>query len=463
MTDVHAMSGLEMAAAFKRRDISPVEVAEAALEACVIVSDKFNAIASFDRDEVMAEAKASEGRWRDGGPLSPLDGVPVTFKDSFHVHGLPRWHGTACQPGAISEFDAAPVKRAREAGMMILAKTAMPDFALLMSGLSSRHGVVTNPWDPATNPGGSSSGAGPSVAAGVVPIAIGTDMIGSVRIPAALTGLASIKPTQGRIAYDPPGNYRSAGPMARTVDDVDAMLAVIGRETELDFFSLQGSYRQDAGPIEKVDGMRIGVLRQVGFGDTVDAETAAAVESQASTLASLGAEIIEIDDLDAAEPDYWGIYWMMVFKAAPDYFAMDAATRGKVLPQIGKMLDEALAHSALFSADAARRVAAASARIVLQLASYDYILSPALPVRAFPADRISPSGLNGVSHMGFACWFNQIGWPSATVPVLQLPDGGCPVSVQISGKRFNDAGVLQLAGLLETRRGFAINFPGVPL
>jgi Asp-tRNA(Asn)/Glu-tRNA(Gln) amidotransferase A subunit family amidase len=88
-------------------------------------------------------------------------------------------------------------------------------------------------------------------------------------------------------------------------------------------------------------------------------------------------------------------------------------------------------------------------------------MSPALPVRAFAADRISPSGLNGVSHMGFACWFNQIGWPSATVPVRELPDGGCPVSVQISGKRFNDSGVLQLARLLETRRGFAIHFPGV--
>jgi Asp-tRNA(Asn)/Glu-tRNA(Gln) amidotransferase A subunit family amidase len=459
-TDYTSLSGLEMASAFRNGELSPVEVARAAIETSRLVAERFNAIASADNEIALGQAQASEARWKSGAALSPLDGVPVTFKDSFHVRGLPRWHGTACQPGAISSIDAAPVARAREAGMTIIAKTTMPDFALLMSGLSSQHGVIRNAWDAETSPGGSSSGAGTSVAAGVAPIAVGTDLIGSVRIPAALTGLASIKPTQGRIAYDPPGNYRSAGPMAKTVDDVDAMMAVLGREASVDFFALQGVYRQDRPILDDLSGKRIGVLRRICFGDPVDAATDAAVESQVARMAGLGAEIIDIEDLDASEADYDSIYWGMMFKAAPDYFAMQAEVRGRVQPYIGRMLDEVLPHSAMFSAQAARRVAAAAARIAIQLEPFDYILSPSLPVHAFSALGVSPTDASGVSHMGFACWFNQIGWPSATVPVLAGPRGGCPVSVQISGKRFDDAGVLQVARLLERERGFSIDFPG---
>lgn len=458
-TDSLSLSGLEMAAAFRSGDLSPVDVAKAAIETSKIVAERFNAIASSDAASALKAAMASEARWRAGTPLSALDGVPVTFKDSFHVRGQPRWHGTACQPGTISKIDAAPVARVREAGMIIIAKTTMPDFALLMSGLSSQHGVIRNAWDDKTNPGGSSAGAGASVAAGVAPIAVGTDMIGSVRIPAALSGLASIKPTQGRIAYDPPGNYRSAGPMAKTVDDVDAMLAVLGRHASEDFFSLEGDYRPDAPPLEDLLGKRVGVLRRIGFGDPVDTETSAAVESQVTTMKGLGAEIIDIDDLDASVADYEDIYWTMLYKAAPDYFALAPAIRGKVQPAVGRMLDEILPQSALFAAQAAKRVAAAAARVCLQLEPFDYILSPSLPAHAFSALDISPTGESGVSHMGFACWFNQIGWPSATVPVLAQSAGECPVSIQISGKRFDDAGVLQLARLLERRRGFDIVFP----
>jgi Asp-tRNA(Asn)/Glu-tRNA(Gln) amidotransferase A subunit family amidase len=454
------MTAKEMRTAFSRREISPVEAAEASLAAVQELGTRFNAIASFDPDVARQEALASETRFRAGEPLGPLDGVPVTVKDSFHVKGLPRWHGSAANSGGISRVDAAPIRRLREAGMVIVAKTAMPDYALLMSGLSSRQGTIRNPWDPDTNPGGSSSGAGPSVAAGVAPIGIGTDMVGSVRLPAALTGLASIKPTQGRIAYDPPGNYRSVGPMAKTADDVEETLKVLGKSDPADHFALQGEYGPPERPFNSLRGMTVGVIRRLSFGSPVDPETAEAVESQAERLAELGAELVDVERLVVDETDYESIYWLMIYNALPDYFALEARDRGRVLPAVGQMMDATLQQSALFAAASAKRLMVATERLRNQLDPFDYVLSPALPVRAFPADELSPSPeLGPMSHMGFACWFNQLSWPAGTIPVSWPHGRGCPISIQIGGKRFDDAGVLNVMRLLEARRDFEIRYP----
>ncbi len=425
---------------------SPVDVTRAALAAAR--ADDLNAIASIDAENALAAAQDSARRWAAGAPLSPLDGVPITFKDSFHITGLPRWHGTAVNPGKASTIDAAPVRRAREAGMIVVAKTTMPDFAMLMSGLSSQHGVIRNAWDRNLNPGGSSSGAPGSVLTGVAPIAVGTDMIGSVRLPAALSGLVSIKPTQGRISYDPAGDYRSAGPMARTVDEVEQALAVLGQHDYLDQFALPGRYEPQPPP-EHLRGRKIGVLRAVGWGTPVDEITARAVEVQASVLADLGAEITEIDELPADAGDYQAIYWFMIYHGLPDYLAAEPARRGRIRPEIGAMLEEAFTHSAVRSALDARRMAAATERVRGVFEPFDYVLSPVLPIHAFGAEQLAPDPRDPVGHMGFATWPNRLAAPAGTVPVLSAGPGRPPVSVQISGRRFDDSGVLGVLRLLE--------------
>ncbi len=461
--DMLAMTATEMSAGFAHGDISPVEVVDASLAAAAWVSERLNAIASLDADRARADAALSAARWRAHAPLGPLDGVPITFKDSFHVIGLPRWLGTAVNAGVVSTIDAAPVRRARDEGMIVIAKTTMPDYALIMSGVSSQHGIIRNAWDLDTNPGGSSAGAGPSVTAGVAPIAVGTDMVGSVRLPAALSGLASIKPTQGRIAYDPAGNYRSAGPMAKSVDDVEQALRVLGQTDAADHVALDGRYMPGAH-FTSLSGKTVGVLRALSFGDTVDDDTAAAVDLQASRLADLGAAITDIDDLAAKTADYDAIYWFMVYKGIADFYAADSAARERILPEIGAMMDQTLQQSALFAAQVGKRLALGTEAVRQQLAPFDYILSPALPMRAFAATDIRPSKAGGpMGHMGFACWFNQLGWPAGTVPVLAARHGGCPVSVQIAGQRFDDAGVLQVMRLLEAARGFDIAYPIVSL
>ncbi|MAC77298.1 MAG: hypothetical protein CML66_04460 [Rhodobacteraceae bacterium] len=459
MTRPTMLSGAELTEGYRRGNFTPVDVAEAALKVITGPLDALNGLSSHDAGLTLDAARASAARWKAGAPLGSLDGVPISFKDSFHIGGLPRWHGTACHSGTVSAADALPVVRAREAGMIPTCKTSMPDFAMIMSGLSSQHGVIRNAWDHDTSPGGSSSGAGPSVVLGAAAVALGTDMVGSVRLPAALSGLASIKPTQGRIAYDPPGSYRSAGPMARCVADVSLTLAALGRFSHGDFVSASGAFQPDDVPA-RLDGKRVALWRQAGWGDAPDAETRAALDKAAAQMSDLGAEIVEIDDLAADPDDYMAIHWNMLYVGAPDYFGLDAKARGLIHPDIGAMYDGLLGQSAILAAGMIRRINAAAIRIARQLDPFDHVLSPALPVRSFPADLTCPDpSLGAASHQAFACWFNQIGWPAATVPVHQPDDGGVPVSVQIAGKRFEDAGVLGVAARLEALRGFTIQWP----
>ena len=169
------------------------------------------------------QAAASAERWRAGTPLSALDGVPVTIKDNIAVKGFATPVGTASGDMTPSAADAPPTARFREAGCVLLGKTTMPDFGMLASGLSSLHGITRNPWNLARNSAGSSSGAGAGIVAGSGPLALGTDIGGSVRLPAAYNGIFALKPSLGRIPIYPPYLGRVTGPMTRTV--MDAALA----------------------------------------------------------------------------------------------------------------------------------------------------------------------------------------------------------------------------------------------
>ena len=239
---------------YRTLELDPVQVAEAALEAAHAAQDSFNAIAAFNEDCLRA-AEESRERFRAGCGLGPLDGVPVTVKDSYRVAGLPRWHGSAVHDGAgVSVADSAPVLRLNEAGAILVAKTAMPDFGMLASGISSQFGVIRNPWGPEYTPGGSSAGAAVTLAAGVVPVAMGTDIAGSVRLPAAHCGVAAIKPTQGRIAYAPASMARSAGPMARRAADLETMLVCVGRADASDPWCLPGQFEAATWGVDRIRG-----------------------------------------------------------------------------------------------------------------------------------------------------------------------------------------------------------------
>src|SRR4051794_1832265 len=196
----------------------------------------------------LEQAQGAEARWRSGSPLSAIDGVPVTLKENIATRGDPAPIGTRANEDATPmPADAPPAARLREAGCVILGKTTMPDYGMLSSGLSSLHGVTRNPWRLDRNTSGSSSGAAAAAAAGYGPLHVGTDIGGSVRLPATHCGLFALKPSLGRVPIHPPYLGRVAGPMTRSVEDAALLMDVLSGADARDFMSLPASLETYSG------------------------------------------------------------------------------------------------------------------------------------------------------------------------------------------------------------------------
>src|SRR5206468_9681093 len=236
---------------------------------------------------------AAETRWRAGAPLSALDGVPITIKDNIAVASFATPVGTAAGDMAPSAYDAPPAARVREAGCVLLGKTTMPDYGMLVSGVSSLHGVTRNPWRLDRNTSGSSSGAGAAAVAGYAPLHLGTDIGGSVRLPAAHCGIFALKPTLGRVPVYPPYMGRVTGPMTRTVLDAALLMNVISRPDARDFMSLPFEGRDFAASPHGLEPRRlkIGLLADMGVGLPVQREVRAAVDAAATALAGAGCRV----------------------------------------------------------------------------------------------------------------------------------------------------------------------------
>lgn len=459
----------ELGRAYRAGELDPVEVVRVLADAAEHAADfgADNAIAEIDRDRALDAARDSAARLAAGRPLGPLDGIPVTVKDSFPMVGLHRWHGSALNAGhPVSDRDGAPVRRLREAGAIPFAKTTMPDFGLVAAGVSSQFGVIRNPWDAAQNAGGSSSGAGAALAAGIGPIALGTDMGGSIRVPSALCGVVGLKPTQGRVAYDPPKLVGSAGPMARTVRDVALLLEVVGQPDDSDHLSLPGRFRwddtADSAPARgDFSGIRVALHLDGGAGVPVDDEVAAAVEAQARVLERLGATVETLGAPPISDADWEVSGLVMIARGLPELLAVPE-DRWDMLPAalIGSFREVAT----LSAADHVRnekRYEAVRARAAARLNAYDYVLSPVVPMVEFAADAVSaaPSGELD-AHLRFTIPYNMTSLPAGSVPVT-LSRSGLPIGVQVGGRRFDDGGVLRVMAELERSRGIDIVSPAL--
>ena len=237
--DLCSMDATDLLQGYATRRFSPVEVLEAVLARTEELNPRYNAFFHLMAEDALALAAQSEKRWFAGLPTGTLDGVPVSIKDSIAAEGTPMWRGAkAYKDGPPSAYDSPPAARLKEAGALLFGKTTMPDFGMFGAGVSTAHGITRNPWNTAFNTGGSSSGGGAALAARLGPLAVGSDIGGSLRLPAALCGLATLKPTQGRVPHLPPSPLRTAGPMARTVRDVALMLTVLSRPDLRDYGGL---------------------------------------------------------------------------------------------------------------------------------------------------------------------------------------------------------------------------------
>src|SRR5271170_7321767 len=223
----HEMSAVALLGVYRRRRLSPVEAMRDVLARVASFEPHIHATYLLAPERALAQARASEERWRRGEPIGSLDGVPATIKDNIATKGEPVPLGTAASDLTPVAEDAPPAARLREAGAIIFTKTTMPDYGMLSSGLSSFHLLTRNPWDLTRNPGGSSAGAAAAAAAGYGPLHLGTDIGGSVRLPAGWCGVFALKPSGGRVPIDPPYIGRVAGPITHNVADAALMMATL--------------------------------------------------------------------------------------------------------------------------------------------------------------------------------------------------------------------------------------------
>ena len=449
---LNELSAPALVEGFARRAFSPLEVMReviARVEAC---EPRIHATYLFAPERALAEAEAATARWAKGEPKGALDGVPVTLKDNIATRGEPKPVGTAASDLTPMPSDAPPAARLREAGAIIFAKTTMPDYGMLSSGLSSFHALARNPWDLARNPGGSSAGAGAAGAAGYGPLHLGTDIGGSVRLPAGWCGLFGLKPSAGRIPIDPPYIGRVAGPMARTVDDAALMMATLSLPDARDYMSLAPETLDWRVAPAKLKGLRIGLVMEIGCGAPPDPEVGQAIEQAARDFAAAGAIIEPVGPFLRQEMlDGLDLFWRT--RSMMDIDQLSQAKREKVLPFIRAWAESArgLSGETVFSGYS--RMQEFAEISVKATAPFDFLISPTAPITAFPADWASPSQdpLNPFPHIGFTVASNMSGQPAATINA-GFDSKGLPIGLQIVGKRFDDLGVLALSRAYEEIR-----------
>ncbi|MEN9538379.1 MAG: hypothetical protein RLZZ126_614 [Pseudomonadota bacterium] len=463
MAALHDLTAAELLTAYSTGALSPVEVTRSVLDHIDRWEPHLCATWLLRPELALEQAHASEERWRRGAPRA-LDGVPVTVKDNIATLGDPTPLGTAAVPLAPAAADAPPAARLREAGVVIVCKTTMPDYGMLSSGLSTFHKLARNPWNVRKTPGGSSSGAGAAAAAGYGPLHIGTDIGGSLRLPAGWCGIFSLKPSLGRIPIDPPYTGRAAGPMTRTVADSALMMAVLSQPDARDSMALPwqdiawGGFDQGT---EFLRGKRIGLHLDAGCGLPVDPDILAAVQAAASLLSAAGAQVEPMNAFMTQDMlDGLDHFWRM--RSHIDLNNLPVADRARVLPYIREWADSARALSGAQVYAAAAMSYNVRVATVRATAAFDYIVSPTSPVLAFDAELPSPTNdpLRGLEHIGFTVPYNMSEQPAASINCGYSRDG-LPIGLQIAGRRHDDLGVLQAARAYELLRGPQRPWPSI--
>ena len=432
----------ELGRRYRARGLSPVDVAAAHLARIEQVDKTLGSYLTVTPDRALADARAAEVAIR-RGDAGPLAGVPVAYKDLYATRGVRTTAGSALLADWVPERDATCVSRLQQAGMVMLGKLTTHEFAFGIQFPGHRFLPARNPWDLDHIPGGSSSGSGAALAAGLTVGALGSDTGGSIRGPAAFCGIVGLKPTYGRVSragvVTLSWTLDHTGPMARTVEDCALMLQALAGHDPADPASSREQPVPDyaAGLGSGVRGLRVGVPREYFFHD-VKPEVADAFESAMGTLRQLGAEV-----RDVRIPSIWAApaFMVIMLTEAFAYHARDLRER----PQLyGEVLREKLMAGALFTGDEYVQAQRLRARLREDmhraLGDVDVLATPTTPgtAPAFSAV-LDPSFPFARSNMAP---FNMAGLPALALPCGFAP-GGLPISLQLAGRPFDEATVLR--------------------
>lgn len=459
--DLALMSATELVALFRAGSVSPVESTQSVLAQIGKLNPVLNAFCWLDEAAALQAARESEARWRKGQPLSALDGVTATVKDLSVTRGWPTRRASPAIAAAGPWLEDSPsVARMREAGAVLLGKTTVPEFGASLITKSELCGVTRNPWNPAMTPGGSSGGSAASVAAGMGTLALASDAAGSIRAPAAMSGIFGLKTTHGRVP-DYPSSYLGTlaivGPMTRTVAEAALMMDVISRPDPRDSYALPPPAEGFLQGLEGgVAGLRIAYSPTLGWAK-VDPEVAALVESGVRLLESLGARVEVVDEVFG--PTSAIVQNLMlpglanafrVFGFGPEQLAqmkpglVEAARKGAQVPVLDYL-----------AAREAREKLGARMRAFHE--RFDLLVTPvtSLPCCEADADAVTDPRYAHLGEMSpFTPAFNLTRQPAASVPV-GLTAEGMPVGMQVVGPLYGDALVLRACHAIERARPFA--------
>ena len=470
MSSIASLSAAELGPPYASKQLSPVEVAKDTLARIERFEPAVNAFAVRDEALTLAMAEASQARWLNGEAIGPLDGVPVTIKDNLGVAGWSMQRGSAIASDAPFAEDSPITARLREAGTVFLGKTTMPEYGWKGVGDSPLTGITRNPWNTGTGPGGSSSGAAVCAALNLGCLHMGTDGAGSIRIPAAFTGVVGLKPSYGRVPAWPisvMGFLAHLGPLTRTVTDTALSMKVIGQPDARDMTALTDR------PPDYVDGLkgsmrglRVAWSPRLGQDVTVDPEIAALTAAAAQAFAELGATVEEVDPGFDDPIEILMTLWSS--GAALALKSIDTAGRKQMDPGLVAVAEqgERIPASAYVDALLNRRNALAY-KMAQFHQRYDLLLTPTLPLPAFAVGRDTPEhgayGDDWTRWTPFTYPFNITEQPAVSVP-CGLTKAGLPAGLQIVGAFGKDALVLRAAAAFEQARPFArIDEPVKPI
>lgn len=456
--DPRNLGAVALKKAFVSRRLSPVDVAERLLDHIQHHDHALNAWCLIDRDTTLAQARASEQRHRRGEARGLLDGIPVAIKDVFLTPMWPTLKGSRTIDPATTLGKRSPAIAALERhGYVPLGKTQTPEFGWKGVTDSPLGGATNNPWNPAKTAGGSSGGSAAAVAAGMAPLALGTDAGGSIRIPAGFCGIVGFKPTFGEVPHwpaSPFGTLAHAGPLARSVADCALLMQAL---TEADPRDSQAAARRrvDYSAALKGDlgGVRIAYSNNLGYVDVhPDIERAAAQAIQ--VFKALGATVAEVDPGFSNPLAAFGhLFYGGAANACRD---LGPRQRERMDPALIQVVEKAERLSMLDYLAAMNERMALSERMALFHQKYDLLLTPTLPITAFDSGREVPvdwPSTRWPTWTPFTYPFNLTGQPALSVP-LGLAGDGLPMGLQIIGRRFEDERVLQAGHLFEREQPF---------
>jgi aspartyl-tRNA(Asn)/glutamyl-tRNA(Gln) amidotransferase subunit A len=456
--DLVYMSALELRRSYVDRKLSPVEVLDATLEHIDRVNPALNALVTPTPELARDQAKAAEAAYATGTDLDarPLLGLPITFKDTIKTKGVRTTVGSLLHKDNVPEVDAPVVARSLGAGAVLLGKTNTPEYGFKGETTSPVFGTTRNPWNLERTPGGSSGGAAACVAAGIGPFAVGGDGAGSMRIPAAFSGVFGFKGTFGLIP-DANGSVEtlsSLGIAARHVRDAALLLSTVAGVHPRDRLSL---------PTPRVDwvaecqggvkGLRIAWSRDLGYA-AVEEEIAALAREAAFALAEAGATVEEVE-LDFDDP-HDICYALFAAGSAGDHRDNWSEVTDIVDERRKEMVEAGFEMTGADVGAALNERVEWTEKMVGFMESYDLLLTPTVPLTAFRAGIDHPESVAGVPMSRFK-WtpytygMNLTGQPAATVP-CGLASDGLPVGLQIVGRRHGDATVLRAAAAFESLR-----------